>query len=437
MKDWINIEYSNKHVTAHGGMSLLKRFLDRTGISNYISSYGLPESGSNAGYSSVEILEAFWISIWLGANRFSHTSVLQHDKVLQKIFGFKRAPSNDTYRRFFQKFNLELSSNFFNDLFGWMFSHLQLDYFTLDVDSSVWTRYGKQQGARKGYNAKKRGRPSHHPLIAFVSELKMVANFWLRPGNCSSANNIINFLEETFANLAGKTVGLFRADSGFYQKNVMEWLESKTIDYVIAIKMYPVLKDAIKDKVKWIEHADGIWIGELIYKGVDWTEERRVVVIKQHIEKRPEAPGKLLFPDDEVYRNFRYSAYVTNMKLSSELIWELYRKRGDAENRIKELEYDFGADNFCMQDFYATEAALRSVMIAYNLMAIFKLTVLQSKVNERLTTVRLKCFSIGSWIVKSGRNEVLKMSVAMKNRVWMDGLFLNSSNFTWDKVKVY
>jgi len=76
-------------------------------------------------------------------------------------------------------------------------------------------------------------------------------------------------------------------------------------------------------------------------------------------------------------------------------------------------------------------------MVSYNLMAIFKLTVLQSKVNERITTIRLKCFSIGSWVVKSGRNEVLKMSVAMKKRVWMDGLFLNSSKFDWAKVQVY
>lgn len=48
-------------------------------------------------------------------------------------------------------------------------------------------------------------------------------------------------------------------------------------------------------------------------------------------------------------------------------------------------------------------------------MVLFKLTVLQTKVNERVTTI----LSIGSWIVKSGRIEVLKMSVAMKKRGWM------------------
>ena len=103
----------------------------------------------------------------------------------------------------------------------------------------------------------------------------------------------------------------------------------------------------------------------------------------------PKLPANLLFPDEVMYRNYRYSAYVTNLKLSAELIWELYRKRADAENRIK----------------------------------------------EGITTVRLKCFSIGSWVVKSGRKDVLKMSVAMNKRVWMDGLFFRSSNFSWNNVK--
>jgi len=437
MKDWLDFEYSNKAVTAHGGMALLKRFLDKTGIIDFMSSLGLSEPGSNAGYSTSEMFTSFFISIWLGASRFAHTSILQHDTVLQKIFGLSRAPSNDTYRRFFQKFDFETGSNFFLEVYSWIFSQLRFDNFTLDVDSSVWTRYGKQEGARRGYNAKKRGRPSHHPIIAFVAEMKMVANFWLRPGNTGSANNIIAFLEETLLILKGKTIGLFRADSGFYQRAVMEWLEFRSIDYVIAIKMYPRLKDTIKEKVKWVKEADGIWIGEIAYQPEGWEHPRRVVVIKQNILIRPKSPGKLLFPDEEVYRNNRYSAYITNLKLSAELVWELYRKRGDAENRIKELEYDFGADNFCMQDFYATESALRTVMVSYNLMALLKLVALQTKANERVTTIRLKCFSIGSWIVKSGRKEILKMSVAMKKRVWMDGLFFNSSNFEWEKVEPY
>ncbi|MBK7243886.1 MAG: transposase [Saprospiraceae bacterium] len=45
-------------------------------------------------------------------------------------------------------------------------------------------------------------------------------------------------------------------------------------------------------------------------------------------------------------------------------MWTLYRQRADAENRIKELKYDFGSSSFNVNGFYATEAALNFVMIA-------------------------------------------------------------------------
>ena len=48
--------------------------------------------------------------------------------------------------------------------------------------------------------------------------------------------------------------------------------------------MYPILKLAIKEQVKWIEHDEGIWISEFYYWGKDWDTNRRVVVVKQHVE---------------------------------------------------------------------------------------------------------------------------------------------------------
>jgi hypothetical protein len=34
MKDRLDFEYSNKQVTAHGGLAIVKRFLDKTGIAH-------------------------------------------------------------------------------------------------------------------------------------------------------------------------------------------------------------------------------------------------------------------------------------------------------------------------------------------------------------------------------------------------------------------
>ena len=55
----------------------------------------------------------------------------------------------------------------------------------------------------------------------------MVANFWLRPGDVSSANNVVQFIESTLHHLGRKALGLLRADSSFYDQAVFKLLEDK------------------------------------------------------------------------------------------------------------------------------------------------------------------------------------------------------------------
>lgn len=52
--------------------------------------------------------------------------------------------------------------------------------------------------------------------------------------------------------------------------------------------------------------------------------------------------------------------YVTNLDLPAEQIWKIYKQRGDAENRIKELKDDFALETFCSNNFLGTEAALEA-----------------------------------------------------------------------------
>ena len=51
---------------------------------------------------------------------------------------------------------------------------------TLNLDSTVFERYGRQEGNLKGYNPRKHGRPSHHPRLAILAEAKLVLHAWLR-----------------------------------------------------------------------------------------------------------------------------------------------------------------------------------------------------------------------------------------------------------------
>jgi hypothetical protein len=287
-------EYTDKMVTAWGGMKEMKQLIDKTGISKKLSALGLPEGTSNNSIDAISIIESFWVSIWIGCFRFSHTAVVRLDEVLRQIFGWKRVASATTFGRFFKKFTPSLNHRVFIELYSWCFKQLKFDNYTLDVDSSVITRYGEQQGAKKGYNPAKRGRNSHHPLFAFVNDIRMVANCWNRSGNTSSSNNCINFLEETFSILKNKKVGLFRADSGFCSETILKFIEDKSIAYVMSCKLYANLQSTIYAIKNWHPMGMGLWISEMEFKQGGWTKPRRIIIIKQSEEIRPKTTGKKL-----------------------------------------------------------------------------------------------------------------------------------------------
>ena len=138
--------------------------------------------------------------------------------------------------------------------------------------------------------------------------------------------------------------------------------------------------------------------------------------------------------EEEIYKNYRYSAYVTNLKLAPAEIWRLYRGRAEAENRIKELKYDFCFDSFNLKDFYATEAALTFAMIAYNLMALFRTFLLQEKTQKTLCTLRYRTFAIGAYFEKINDKLVLKIALNKKRRAWFSGLWNYSKEFEYPFV---
>jgi hypothetical protein len=280
------------------------------------------------------------------------------------------------------------------------------------------------------YNPKKPGRASHHPLMAFVAECKMVANFWLRSGDANTSNNIEAFLDDTFEKLSGKRIGLFRADSGFYDKKVFNYLEKKGINYIIAVRLYRPVQQLIASHKTWMLIGKGIEIAESQYQSPLWDKPRRIVMVRQYLPTRPKATGRVLrlFEEEGIFKQYRYSCFITNLNLPPEHIWQSYRMRADAENRIKELKYDFGADSFCQQSFYATEAALNFVMMAYNFISLFRQVILNAKVHERMKTLRYKVFAIGGYIIKKGNQRILKLSLAMKRREWFTGLWMNINN---------
>lgn len=216
-------EYTSKTVSPWGGMRLMKELVDKTEVLEKLNELPLPRPGSNRGYDPLDVISSFWVCVWLGGARFAHTALVRFDKVLKDIFEWSRVPSVSTYTRFFGRFTREHIDNVFPEFNRWFFRKIPIKKLTMDFDSTVIPRYGEQEGSRRGYNPNKKGRASHHRLIVFAANVRMVANAWMRPGNTHTANNIYNFFEETLQVIDRVRIGLIRADGGFYGRKFFRY----------------------------------------------------------------------------------------------------------------------------------------------------------------------------------------------------------------------
>jgi hypothetical protein len=84
-----------------------------------------------------------------GANKFKHTEVTRHDEVIRQFWGFERMAGHKSFQRFFNKFDLATNLKVFTPLYQRFFKNLQFTNLTLDVDSTIHTRYGTQQGCKE------------------------------------------------------------------------------------------------------------------------------------------------------------------------------------------------------------------------------------------------------------------------------------------------
>lgn len=424
------VGFSDKQVTPWGGLSLLKQMLDQTDFRQAAKTWGLPLPGSNRGYDPVHIIEQFIVSIWIGACRFAHTEMLRLDTTLSRLFKWERVAERKAFMRFFGRFSQGTTEEVQARMYQWLNQKASaFSSITLDVDSTVITRNGRQEGAERGYNTNRRGRPSHHPLLAFVAETKMVANFWLRPGNTHVSNNIVPFLKSTFSHLRGKTVGLLRADSGFYNDKVLSFLEESQVDYVIAARLTRPLQVKLYNLKDWWVVAPGIEICEFLYGGLSWSQPRRFIAVRQSVRLRKNAPGRnlKLFEDDPAISGWRYGVMVTSMRYSAEVVWRTYRQRADSENRIRELKSDFGLDSFNMRDFWATEAALAFAMLAYNLMSLFRQAVMRTKTQHTLLTLHGMLLAVGAYWHPGKTQNHLLLCISRRKRAWFTGLWSQAS----------
>lgn len=418
----VEIEFTDKPVTPFGGMAVLMGYFNGIGLKDLLKE-ALPDERTSPNATSVtDICVSFLASVLCGADRFAHVSRIRADLALGAVLGVGRIPSASTLTRYFGTFTQGKVERMSEKLMDWTFDRAGTGECncTLDLDSSVFTRYGSQEGAHKGYNPRKPGRPSHRPIFAVLSELKMIANLWLRSGDTADLTGIEQFLAETHAKLPdGVRVTSVRADSGFHAEKAFSCFEDRGLSYAVYVRMDRRIQREIASISEWAPVEDDPYreVADISYRALRWKKPRRMVVVRERIREGRDNRGKKLF---EV-PGYTYSAVFTNMDDGPVEVWRFYNGRADVENRIKELRYDFGADGFCLDSFFGTEAALRLIAFLYNLVTLFKKTVMGS-LKPTLKTIRYAIIVTGAQLGSSGRRKILRLSASGSLRVYLETL---------------
>lgn len=406
----VRLAFRETHLTHFGGMILLQRFCNRLKLRWRIQK-DLTIPRRNANYLPSDLILALLYSIMAGLRRINKTEILQYNGAFLSLLGLARFPDQSTLRRFLK----QMPSQAIRQLVA-LHDQLRAKLFSLpkprttltfDLDSVVLTVYGHLQWARVGYNPKKRGRRSYHPLLCFEAHLQ---EFWhgsLRPGDAASSTGVVPFLKLCMAKVPkhiARSRLRVRADSGFFGKRVVELLDALGSGYAIVAREYRPIKSRARGcRFQTVGH--GWEVGEFRYQPLPWENPHRFVVVRRPIPQDPiEAQQLTLFKD----RKYAYHVLVTNLTTHAWRVWQFYAKRATIEKNIRELLYDYPLGKIPTDDWKANVAFFQILLLAYNLVHWFKrLCLPREYLYATLDTIRTDFLVLPAKLTKEGSKNVL------------------------------
>ncbi len=407
-KERVILRETQRAVTPLGGATVFVVFLQKLGFVEKLRQHMPIQWKSPNQIDPTTTFTAFLMAVLAGAKRFAHTNWLRNDRALHAVLGISRFPVDDTIRNLFRRFGMGDVHRPFDPLAEWQMERLPQrgEGYSLDLDSTVFERYGQQQGSLKGHNPRKHGRPRHHPLLAVLAEAHFLLHGWLRSGNCGAARGVVEFLQEALA-LWGQRqkIRLVRADSGFFEDKLLSFLEQRSLPYIVVARLTKWIKREAQRVQRWKAWDENFSVGEFRLQLLGWERARRFVVVRELLREGRDSVGRQLLdvPD------YTFRLFVTSRSDPPEEIWRDYNRRADMENRIAELKHDLGADGFCLQQFFATEAAFQAGWLLFNLLSEFQRAVGLPFYREP-ATLRTQVFTGGAILGQAGRRLVLHLS---------------------------
>ena len=387
-------------VTAYGQMPYFIEFLKTAGLFNdWVAACPLDYRSPNAP-AVRDVLGTLLLSLLAGHRRYAHISSIRGDGVNPQLLGMSKVVSEDSARRAFQGADEKACRS-------WLRKHLQRTYealleepWILDVDSSVKPLYGCQQGAKRGYNPGKPGRPSHVYHTYFVANLRLLLEVEMQPGNQTASSYAQPQLWKFIDGLEpGQRPALLRGDIGWGTERMMLGAAQRELPYLFKLRQSRGVKGLLERLFRseeW-ESAGKGWQAirtELMLEG--WSRSRPLVVLRRQIrndlaltQPDPAAPQQLSLGLAEIVDQgvlYEYVVLLSSLDEEVATIAQHYRDRADAENNFDELKNQWSWSGFTTQDLLRCQVLARIGALVYNWWTLFTRLAIPDKHGEAITT---------------------------------------------------
>ena len=353
-----------------------------------------------------DVLGTLLLGILAGHHRYAHLSALRFDEVSPGLLGLSGVVSEDSVRRGLRRL----------DQIGggqWLIGHLRESWWEiltepwiLDIDTTIKPLYGRQEGAKVGYNPAKPGRPSHALHTYWISRLRMCLDVEVHPGNAHAATYGLDGLWALIDRLPKeRRPQLVRGDCAYGHEACLLAAESREQPYLFKVRRTKKARELIRliectTETRWQEAGKG-WSGvEATLQLTGWSRKRRVVVLRRRLREArgPRARRQwarqelnlLVFAGLEVSTcevvDHEYQILVTSLPYEVATLAPMYRERGDAENPFDELKNQWGWGGFTTKALAPCQHIARMIALVYNWWTLYNRLIEAGKHHEAISS---------------------------------------------------
>ena len=404
----VKLSYNHAGLSHFAGSYFFQEFLRVLHTRHFLTAQ-IRYPRRNHDYSVAQMLLALIYPIIFGLDRIETSSLLRSDGTFQYLTGLQSFPDPQTLRRFLLNAPADLRKQLHraNDRLLQRFIHLpeHRSRLIFDLDSTVVTSFGHQQGAEVGYHPRYRGKRSYDPLLCVEANSSFLWDVELRHGDAGTWAGSDELLACCFLS-SPSDIREFRvrADAGFGYGPVLDMLEVRpTAQFAVVSRMIPSLKRELGG-LRY-EAMNAQWeIAEFEHHPYGWPHARRCIVARKPIQVSD--PEPTLF----VMKHYAYRAWHTNLPMTPAGVWHFYDDRAGMERRIREIREDYALRKIPTRAFEANALYLEVIRLAYNLVTAFQRTCLpQEWQSLTLSKLRQRLFWLPGELTRPGNRPTLRL----------------------------